>query len=41
MLLRSERARADGGTSAVSGESNVLRMAPPGPRFSYLTVNTP
>jgi hypothetical protein len=48
LLLRSEqgaqhakRGPALAIPSGTTGDSNVLRMSPGGPRFSYLPVNTP
>ncbi|PRW61105.1 conserved oligomeric Golgi complex subunit 1 [Chlorella sorokiniana] len=45
LLLRGERAQAAAGAAATAGgmpaESNILRVAPVGPRFSYLPVSTP
>lgn len=48
MLLRGDRAAAAGGgggaapgSAGMPADSNILRMAPVGPRFSYLPVTTP
>ena len=42
MLLRGERGAAGApGGGVMPAESNILRMAPVGPRFSYLPVTTP
>ncbi len=45
LLLRGERAQAAAGAATTAGgmpaDSNILRVAPAGPRFSYLPVTTP
>lgn len=45
LLLRGDRPPAGAGAGASGGgmpaDSNILRMAPVGPRFSYLPVTTP
>lgn len=45
LLLRGERPQAAAGAAATAGgmpaDSNILRVAPVGPRFSYLPVTTP